>query len=79
MYLGYAPTAEVVRLSLAEQRSLVGEDGPYTQDVREQLAEAAKIAAVDYVQAQRFRGEFLSRMRALLGTVAVKQIGTKAG
>jgi aspartyl-tRNA(Asn)/glutamyl-tRNA(Gln) amidotransferase subunit A len=55
--------------ALAEQRSLVGEEGPYTQDVREQLAEAAKIAALDYVQAQRFRGEFLARMRALLGTV----------
>ena len=53
----------------AGRRSLVGEDGDYNQDVREQLAEVAKIPALDYLQAQRFRAELTGRMGALLGTV----------
>lgn len=53
--------------ALAYHRSLVGEgDDRYTPDVREQLEEAGKVLAVDYVQAQRFRSEFLQRMAALL-------------
>jgi len=34
----------------------------YTRDVFEQLDEANNVPAVDYVQAQRFRREFMERM-----------------
>lgn len=52
--------------ALAFQRTLIGEDGPYTQDVREQLTEAARIPALDYLQAQRYRAALAERMGALL-------------
>jgi aspartyl-tRNA(Asn)/glutamyl-tRNA(Gln) amidotransferase subunit A len=39
----------------------------YTRPVFEQLDEAARVPAVVYLQAQRFREEFRQRMRALLG------------
>lgn len=44
-------------------RELFGERRAlYTRDVFEQLDEANKVLAVDYVQAQRFRREFMERM-----------------
>jgi aspartyl-tRNA(Asn)/glutamyl-tRNA(Gln) amidotransferase subunit A len=41
----------------------------YTKDVHDQLDEATKVRAVDYLQAQRYRAEFGTRMRRLLEEV----------
>jgi aspartyl-tRNA(Asn)/glutamyl-tRNA(Gln) amidotransferase subunit A len=41
----------------------------YTRDVYEQLDEATKVRAVDYLQAQRYRAEFGARMDRLLREV----------
>jgi aspartyl-tRNA(Asn)/glutamyl-tRNA(Gln) amidotransferase subunit A len=49
--------------------SLLGSDRPYTDDVREQMEEAAQVRAVDYLQAQRFRADFQQRMAGLFQTV----------
>jgi len=56
--------------ALAYHHSLLpGGDDRYTRDVAEQLTEAATIPATDYLQAQRFRAEFLERMARLLASV----------
>ncbi|HEV2356880.1 MAG TPA: amidase [bacterium] len=44
---------------------LVRYPAAYTKDVYEQLDEAARVSAVDYLQAQRYRGEFAERMARL--------------
>ena len=41
----------------------------YTQDVREQIAEAERVLAVDYLEAQRFRGDLAERMARLFTRV----------
>jgi aspartyl-tRNA(Asn)/glutamyl-tRNA(Gln) amidotransferase subunit A len=50
------------------QDSLLGRDGErsYQPDVREQIAAANQVRAVDYLEAQRFRGELASQMAELL-------------
>lgn len=49
----------------AFHRTLVGRNGRYTAEVRDQLLEAEKVLAVDYVQAQRLRAKFADRMAGL--------------
>jgi len=50
--------------------SLLGRDGvrAYRPDVREQIAEASQVLAIDYLEAQRFRAELAERMARLLTT-----------
>jgi aspartyl-tRNA(Asn)/glutamyl-tRNA(Gln) amidotransferase subunit A len=53
------------------QNALLGREGerPYQPDVREQVAAANEVRAVDYLEAQRFRGELAERMARLLTRV----------
>src|SRR5262249_39782214 len=53
------------------QDSLLGREGerPYRPDVRDQVSGANEVRAVEYLQAQRFRGELAERMARLLVTV----------
>jgi len=53
------------------QNSLLGHEGEraYRADVREQVAAANEVRAVDYLEAQRFRAELGERMAKLLTTV----------
>jgi aspartyl-tRNA(Asn)/glutamyl-tRNA(Gln) amidotransferase subunit A len=53
----------------AFQRTLIGRDERYTAEVGDQLLEAEKVLAVDYVQAQRIRAEFATRMARLFERV----------
>lgn len=46
--------------------AFAGKESLYTTVVAEQMQEAARVSAVDYLQAQRWREEFRTRMRALL-------------
>ena len=72
------PTAEDFRLATslglvlsrseaAAYHGSLAESGPlYTEAVFQQLDEASQVKAVDYINAQRFRGEFQQRMLALI-------------
>jgi Asp-tRNA(Asn)/Glu-tRNA(Gln) amidotransferase A subunit family amidase len=46
--------------------AFAGKESLYTTVVAEQMEEAARVSAVDYLKAQRWREEFRTRMRALL-------------
>jgi aspartyl-tRNA(Asn)/glutamyl-tRNA(Gln) amidotransferase subunit A len=68
------PSAEDIRLctslgmvmsrceAAAFHQAFPNADALYTKPVFEQLDEARRVAAVDYLAAQRFRGEFAQRM-----------------
>jgi aspartyl-tRNA(Asn)/glutamyl-tRNA(Gln) amidotransferase subunit A len=72
------PDADDLRLSMlmglivsrceaaAFHRTFAGREHLYTTPVYEQIDEANQVRAVDYIQAQRWREEFRSRMRQLL-------------
>jgi aspartyl-tRNA(Asn)/glutamyl-tRNA(Gln) amidotransferase subunit A len=53
----------------AIHRTLLPETPAYTTDVREQIDEAGRVLAVDYIQAQRYRAELTDRMLRLFDGV----------